>query len=153
MTRLSAMLAALIVASPVAAQEFHLGLSGDYALPHSGEDQYAVSFIGGVMYRVDALRFGLELDLGLPLAGQTDVETGRFRILTSYDVGDYAVLAGAGVSEYSTIVGSAGGENYSIGVERDWSERVTLRGEIIRDFMSSTVPDTTITRLGLIYKF
>lgn len=153
MKRLFLMLSALVIGSSAAAQDIYGGLTLDYAKPHSGDSQTAASILGGAMFGGPALKYGIEAEFGLPLAGNTDYDTARLRLMGSYDFGDYTVLAGAGVTQYAMPLGDVDGESYSLGVQRAISDRVTLRGEFIRDFMDAGVADTTITRIGAIYNF
>ena len=153
MKRLLTLLGALAIGSSVTAQEFHGGLSLDYAKPHSGNGQTVVSFMGGVMMGGPAFKYGVEAEVGLPVGGNTDYEAARLRLLGSYDFGDYTFLAGVGATQYAATADDVGGRNYSLGVQRAISDRVILRAEFIRDFMDDTYPDTTTTRIGMLYSF
>ena len=153
MKRIITLLGALVIGSSVTAQEFHGGLSLDYAKPHSGDSQTSVTFMGGVMLGGPVFKYGIEAEAGLPLGGNTDYDVARLRLLGSYDLGNYTVLAGAGVAEYDTPGGTVDGDSLSLGLQRAISDRVTLRAEFVRDFMDDGVPDTTTTRVGMIYNF
>lgn len=153
MRRLLTLLGALAIGSSVAAQEFHGGLSLDYAKPHSGNGQTAVSFLGGLMLGGPAFKYGVEAEVGLPTGGNTDYEAARLRLLGTYEEGDYTYLLGAGATQYGATTGDVGGRHFSVGLQRAVSDRVTLRAEFIRDFMDDTYPDTTTTRIGMLYSF
>lgn len=153
MKRILTLLGALVIGSSVAAQEFHGGLSLDYAKPHSGDSQTSVTFMGGVMFGGPVLKYGVEAEAGLPLGGDTDYDTARLRLVGTYAFDNYTVVAGAGVVEYDTFGGTVDGESVSLGLQRAISDRVTLRAEFVRDFMGDGVPDTTTTRVGMIYNF
>ena len=153
MKRILTLLGALAIGSSVSAQEFRGGLSLDYAKPHSGDEQSAVTFMGGVMFG-QALKGGLELEAGLPTGGDSDYDTSRLRLMGEYDFGRYSVVAGVGVVQYdSSSIGEVDGETASLGIAGDISDRVALRFEFLRDFMDEGASNTTTSRIGLIYNF
>ncbi|PUB12078.1 hypothetical protein [Yoonia sediminilitoris] len=136
------------------AQEFHAGFSLDYASPTEGDSQTAISGIAGVTFGRDVLTYGVEAEAGVPLGGNTDYDTTRFRAIGLYDLGDYEVLGAAGFTRYGLADDSEDGVNFGLGVQRDYSDWTILRAEFIRDNMSSdNVPDATTARIGVLFNF
>ncbi len=157
MKTILAALCALCIGSAATAQEFHGGLGLDYGKPHSGEDQAGFSWLGGVTFGGPTLRYGVELDIGMPLNGNTDYDTNRLRLIGMYDIGDYTILGAVGVTRYQFGDEDNDGSNFGIGVERDFSDRWSLRGEFIRDFLDEGfggfTDAVTTTRIAMIYRF
>lgn len=146
---------AAIIGTTATAQDFYAGATLDYMYPHSGDTQTVGSFIGGVgLGSVSVFDYGAELEFGGNVAGDADYDTQRFRLWGSYDLGNVEVRLAGGVTQYDVGGDSPEGYNLGIGVENDFSERITLRGEFIRDFMEDTfTAAVTTTRIGVIYNF
>lgn len=145
---------AVVAASGATAQEFHGGLSLDYASPTEGDSQTAFSGIAGVTFGRDTLTYGVEAEAGVPLGGNTDYDTTRFRIIGLYDLGGYEILGAAGFTRYGLTDDSEDGTNFGLGVQRAYSDWTTLRAEFIRDNMSNDdVPDATTARVGILFNF
>lgn len=150
----SAVLAA-VVGSAASAQDFYAGVGLDYMYPHSGDSQTVGSFIGGVgLGAAGQFDYGAELEFGNHIAGDADYDTQRFRLWSTYDLGNVAVRVSGGVTQYDFDGNSPEGYNLGVGVERNFSPRVTLRGEFIRDFMEDSFSAAvTTTRVGVFYNF
>ncbi|MEL6841286.1 MAG: hypothetical protein AAFP85_18530 [Pseudomonadota bacterium] len=152
-TLIPALLAA-VLGNAAYAQDVYVGGSLDYHFPHSGDDQVVGSVIAGL--GIDAGRFAVigEAEYGAQIAGDNDYDTARIRVLGSYDWGGYTLRAGGGVTEYYFADDTAAGLNFGIGAERAVSDTLTLRGELIRDFMEDTfTAAVTTTRVAVIYNF
>lgn len=143
------------IGSAASAQDFYAGASLDYMYPHSGDTQTVGSFIGGVgLGRGVNYRYGAELEFGGHVAGDADYNTQRFRLWGTYDVGQVAIRVAGGVTQYDFDDANPEGYNLGIGVERDFSPRITFRGEFIRDFMEDNfTAAVTTTRVGVLYNF
>jgi opacity protein-like surface antigen len=137
------------------AQDFYAGATLDYLYPHSGDTQTVGSFIGGVeLGSISAIDYGAELEFGGHLAGDADYDTQRFRLWGRYDLGNVAVRVAGGVTQFDFDNSNPEGYNLGVGVENEVSQRVTLRAEVIRDFMEDTfTAAVTTTRIGVIYNF
>lgn len=138
-----------------AAQEVYVGAALDYGNPHSGAAQSSGTLLAGVAFGAGPLTFGAELDYGTPVGGDQTRDILHARALGRYDVGGLAVLASLGATQYD-VAGdrSYSGFNLGLGVEYPVSGRITLRGEVIRDFMDDGYPaDVTTARIGVLYSF
>jgi hypothetical protein len=97
---------------------------------------------------------GAEAEYGFRVMGDNDFDTARVRGWLSYDWADYSFRFAGGVTEYYFDDDTAGGFNFGLGVERDVSANLSLRGELIRDFMDNTFTDAiTTTRIAMLYRF
>lgn len=148
-------LGALAIATSAQAQDFYAGGALDYAYPHSGDSQLVGSVIGGLALSNNPdLNYGAEAELGWHLAGDADYGTQRLRLWGTYDIGNVRARVAGGLTYYDIPGGDANGTNLGVGVERDFSPNVTLRGEFIRDFMDDTfTAAVTTTRIGVLYHF
>lgn len=147
-------LLAVTLGTAAAAQDVYLGGSLDYLFPHSGDAQTVGTVIAGL--GIDAGPFAVigEAEYGAQIAGDNDYDTARVRVLGSYDWGDYTLRAGGGVTEYYFNDDTSGGFNFGFGAERAVTDTLTLRGELIRDFMDNTfTAAVTTTRLAVVYGF
>ncbi len=146
---------AALIGSGAAAQEFYAGGTLDYMYPHSGDSQTSAAFIGGVTLGVaPTYSFGAELEFGTQIAGDNDYDTQRYRLWGAYDLGEVAVRVAGGVTQYSFDGTDPEGYNLGVGVQRDFSPRIAVRGEFIRDFMDDNfTAAVTTTRIGVLYKF
>lgn len=151
---ISAIVAA-VVGSAAYAQDFYAGATLDYLYPHSGDTQTVGSFIGGVgLGGGVAYGFGAELEFGGHLAGDADYGTQRFRLWGTYDLGEVDLRVAGGVTQYDLDSSNPEGYNLGLGVERDFTDNVTLRAEFIRDFMEDSFSAAvTTTRIGVLYNF
>ncbi len=140
--------------SAAVAQDVYVGGSLDYHYPHSGDAQTVGSVIAGL--EIDAGPFAVigEAEYGTQVAGDNDYDTARVRILGSYDWGDYTLRAGGGITEYYFDDDTAGGYNFGFGAERAVTDTLTVRGELIRDFMNNTfTAAVTTSRIAVVYNF
>ena len=146
---------AALLCTGAGAQEFYAGASLDYMLPHSGDSQTVGTLIGGVaVLSTDRYSFGAELELGQRIAGDNDYDTQRYRLWGSYPLGQVAARGSIGITQYDFDGTRAEGAHIGLGVETDVSDRVTLRGEFIRDFMDDAFTDAvTTSRIGVFYNF
>lgn len=152
-TFIAAMLAATL-GTAAHAQDIYVGASADYHFPHSGDAQTVGSLIAGMGIDAGAFAVGAEAEAGFQIAGDNNYDTARVRIWGSYDWHDYTFRAAGGVTEYYFSDANAGGYNAGLGVERAISPNLSVRGELIRDFMNNTFTSAiTTTRVGLIYSF
>lgn len=145
---------AATLGTAVQAQDVYVGGSLDYHFPHSGDAQTVGSLIAGL--GIDAGPFAMigEAEYGAQIAGDNDYDTARVRILGSYDWGDFTLRAGGGITEYYFDDDTAGGFNFGFGAERAVTDTLTVRGELIRDFMDNTFTDAvTTTRVAVLYNF
>ncbi len=154
MKTLIPVIVAATLANVAQAQDVYVGGSLDYHFPHSGDAQTVGSLIAGL--EIDAGSFSIigEAEYGVQVAGDNDYDTARVRVLGSYDWGDYALRAGGGITEYYFGEDSAGGYNFGFGAERTVSANMSVRGELIRDFMNNTFTSAvTTTRVAVVYNF
>ena len=145
---------AATLASAATAQEVYVGGSVDYHFPHSGDAQTVGSVIASL--GIDAGPFAVigEAEYGAQIAGDNDYDAARVRVLGSYGWGDYTLRAGGGITEYYFSDDTSGGYNFGFGAERAVTDTLTVRGELIRDFMDSTfTAAVTTTRLAVLYNF
>ncbi|MEO1641308.1 MAG: hypothetical protein AAFU41_18900 [Pseudomonadota bacterium] len=142
------------LASTASAQDAYVGGSLDYNLPHSGDAQTAGSVIAGLGFDLGTFGVGAEVEYGLRIAGDNDYDMARVGGWASYDWADYTLIAGGGITEYYFEDSNSGGFNFSIGAERDLTDRVSVRGQIIRDFLDNAFTKAvTTTRLAVAYNF
>lgn len=154
MKKLTITIAAALLGTAVHAQDVYVAGALDYAFPHSGDDQYTGSLIAGMGIGAGPFAIGAEVEAGLQVAGDNDYDTARVRIWTSYDWSDYTFRVAGGVTEYYFSDDTAGGYNAGLGVARDLSSNLSLRGELIRDFMDNTfTAAVTTTRVAVVYTF
>ncbi len=154
MKTLTAALTVLALGTAAQAQDLYVGATADYHFPHSGDAQTVGSIVAGPGLGSGPIALGAEVEAGFRIAGENDYDTSRVRIWTSYDWGDYRLRFAGGVTEYYFGGGTAGGYNFGLGAERALSDRLVLRGEVIRDFMDTGLTsDVTATRIGVIYSF
>ena len=148
---------ALIVATlgtAAAAQDAYVGAGLDYHFPHSGDAQTVASVLGGLGFDTGLFGIGAEAEYGARVGGENDYDTARVRGWLSYNWADYTFRFAGGISEYYFDDDNAGGFNFGLGAERDVSPNLTLRGELIRDFMDNIFTDAiTTTRVAVIYNF
>ncbi len=136
------------------AQEAYVGAGVDYHFPHSGDAQTVTSAIAGLGFDTGFFGIGAEAEYGLRVAGDNDYDTARVRAWLSYDWADYTFRFAGGVTEYYFEDDNAGGFNFGLGAQRDISPNLTLRGELIRDFMDNIFTDAiTTTRVAVLYNF
>jgi hypothetical protein len=150
-----AAIAALTLAAPLHAQQAYGSISGDYALAHGAdESDLLLTILGGVVSTGAPLAVGVEAELGLALGSGSDFNTRRLRGVARYDLG---TLTGFGTVGFDQFVFDANTDNaisLSIGGEFDLQDNIGLRGELIRSFITSgATPDTTTTRVGMVYRF
>ncbi len=151
---LFAILAAVTFGTTAAAQDAYLGAGVDYHFPHSGDAQTVTSVMGGLGFDAGLFGIGAEAEYGLRVAGDNDYDTARVRGWLSYDWSDYTFRFAGGISEYYFEDDTSGGFNFGLGAERDISPNLTLRGELIRDFMDNTFTEAiTTTRVAVLYNF
>ncbi|WP_296425349.1 hypothetical protein [Yoonia sp.] len=154
MKTLISVLFAAVIGSGASAQDFYAGATLDYGLPHSGDAQTVGSVIAGVGLGDAQIGYGAEVELGMHVAGDADYDTQRFRFWGTYGLGDISARVAGGVTQFDTDSGIVDGYNLGLGVQRDVSDRLTMRGEFIRDFPDdSAFPAVTTTRIGVTYKF
>lgn len=154
MKTLIAALAIATLGTGAQAQDIYVGGTFDYLFPHSGDAETVGSIVAGMGIGSGAFAIGAEVDAGIQVAGDNDYDTARVRIWTSYDWGDYTLRAAGGVTEYYFDDVTAGGFNAGFGAERALSDTLSVRGEIIRDFMDDTfTAAVTTTRIGVFYNF
>ncbi len=136
------------------AQELYVGTGVDYHFPHSGDSQIVTSVLGGMGFDTGYFGIGAEAEYGFRIAGDNDYDTARVRAWLSYDWADYKFRFAGGISEYYFDDDNAGGYNGGIGVQRDLFDNISLRGELIRDFMDNIFTDAiTTTRVAVLYNF
>ena len=136
------------------AQDVYVGASADYHFPHSGDAQSVGSLIAGMGIDAGSFALGAEAEAGVQIAGDNDYDTARVRVWGSYDWRDYTFRVAGGVTEYYFSDDNAGGYNAGFSAERALSENISLRGELIRDFMDSTFTTAVTTpRVGVFYNF
>ncbi len=154
MKRLIPAVIAAIVGTAGYAQDAYVGAGVDYHYPHSGDAQTVTSAIAGLGFDTGFFGIGAEAEYGLQVAGDNDYDTARVRGWVSYDWGDYTFRFAGGVTEYYFADDNAGGFNAGLGAERDLTPNLTVRGELIRDFMDNIFTDAiTTTRVAVLYKF
>lgn len=154
MKTLFAALTTLALGTAAQAQDVYVGGGLDYAFPHSGDAQFAGSVIAGLGIAAGPFAIGAEAEAGSRVAGDNDYDTARVRIWTSYDWADYSFRFAGGVTEFYFDEGTAAGYGFGLGAERALTDAISLRGEIIRDFMDSDLSsDVTTTRVGVFYNF
>ena len=154
MKHLIPVLIAASFGSAAIAQEAYVGAGVDYHYPHTGDAQTVTSAIAGLGFDTGFFGVGAEAEYGLRAAGDNDYDTARVRAWLSYDLGDYSFRFAGGVTEYYFEDDNAGGFNVGLGAERDLSPNLTLRGELIRDFMDNIFTDAiTTTRVAVLYSF
>ena len=152
--RISILAAALAVtAGATSAQDFYAGVGFDYNHPHSGDHQQAATLLLGAAFDVGTLSFGIEADYGAATAFKGDFDTARLRVLAGYDFGNVTAFGTAGGTRYMDGEGNYDGYNLGLGVQGAVTDKIDLRGEMIRDFMSSYDNNITTTRLAAIYSF
>lgn len=136
------------------AQDVYVGAGLDYGFPHSGDAQTVGSVIAGLGIDAGTFAVGAEAERGAQVAGDNDYDTARVRVWGSYDWRDYTFRAAGGITEYYFSDDTSGGYNAGLGVERQLTPNVRLRGEIIRDFMDNTfTAAVTTTRVAVFYNF
>jgi hypothetical protein len=143
-----------VVAGMASAQNFYAGGALDYAYPHSGDTQTSASVIAGVAINQGTFGYGGELEIGGHVVGDADYSTRRLRAVGTYDLGAVEALASGGITSYESDGGNASGFNLGVGVQTDFTNKVSLRAEFIRDFMDDHTTDAvTTTRVGAFYHF
>ncbi len=143
-----------ILGSAASAQDAYVGVGVEYLYPHSGDGQSVTSGIAGLGFDTGLFGIGAEAEYGFRVMGDNDFDTARVRGWLSYDWADYSFRFAGGVTEYYFDDDTAGGFNFGLGVERDVSANLSLRGELIRDFMDNTFTDAiTTTRIAMLYRF
>ncbi len=152
---LAALGIAISVSGAASAQDFYAGVGVEYAYPHSGDSQTAVPILGGVTFGGPTLRYGIEAEGSVPLLGNQDYNAARLRLIALYDFGNFDALLAGGWTRYDfSAHDEDDGTHLALGFQRDLSERYTLRGEIIRDFMDdSFTAAVTTTRFAVVYSF
>ncbi len=154
MKTLIAALAFAALGTAAQAQDIYVGATADYHFPHSGDGQTVGSIVAGLGLGSGPIALGAEAEAGFRIAGDNDYDTARVRIWTSYDWGDYTLRFAGGVTEYYFDGGNAGGFNFGFGADRALTETLSVRGELIRDFMDTDLTtDVTTTRIGVVYHF
>ncbi|MEM8536508.1 MAG: hypothetical protein AAGF56_01465 [Pseudomonadota bacterium] len=144
----------IAAAAPVAAQEAYVGVGGDYHFPHSGDAQTVISALVGLGFDTGFFTIGAEAEYGARVAGDNDYDTARVRGWVGYDWSGYTFRVAGGITEYYFDDDNAGGFNAGLGAEMPLSDTLTLRGELIRDFMDDTFTKAiTTTRVGVVYNF
>jgi hypothetical protein len=139
----------------IAAALIGTGAALDYMYPHSGDSQTAAAFIGGVtLSAAPTYSFGAELEFGTRIAGDNDYDPQRYRLWGAYNLGEIDLRVAGGITQYSFDGEDPEGYNLGVGVERNFSPRVTVRGEFIRDFMDDNFSAAvTTTRVAVLYNF
>ncbi|WP_333712438.1 outer membrane protein [Yoonia sp.] len=136
------------------AQDVYVGGSVDYMLPHDGDTQVVISGIAGMGFDAGPVGVGAEAEYGLRAGGDADYDTARVRGWVSYDWGHYTLRAGGGITEYYFDDTNYGGYHALLGAERDLTDRLSLRGEFIRDFVDDAfAAGITTTRVGVVFNF
>ncbi len=154
MKRLIPIIIAATLGTAASAQDAYLGVGVEYLYPHSGDGQNVASGIAGLGFDTGLFGVGAEAEYGFRVTGGNDYDTARVRAWVSYDWADYSFRFAGGVTEYYFEDDNAGGFNFGLGAERDVSPNLTLRGELIRDFMDDTFTEAvTTTRIAMLYKF
>ncbi|EBA12472.1 outer membrane protein [Roseobacter sp. CCS2] len=154
MKRLIPVIIAATLGSAAFAQEAYVGAGVDYHFPHSGDAQTVTSGIAGLGFDTGLFGIGAEAEYGLRVAGDNDYDTARVRVWVSRDWADYTFRFAGGVTEYYFEDDNAGGFNFGLGAEREVSPNLTVRGELIRDFMDNIFTDAvTTTRIAVLYNF
>lgn len=154
MNRLIPVALATMLGTTALAQDAYVGAGVDYHFPHSGDAQTVTSGLVGLGFDTGLFGIGAEAEYGLRIAGDNDYDTARVRAWLSYDWSDYTFRFAGGVTEYYFDDDNAGGFNFGLGAERDLSPNLTLRGELIRDFMDDIFTDAiTTTRVAVLYNF
>lgn len=158
MTIRTVLVASIFAVSAVAAsaeQAVYLGVGGDYALPHSGDDQTFGSVVAGATFDLwDNIGVGIEGELGEPIGGDGDRETSRLRGLFTYDFGAVTGIASVGVVQYDLGDTNADGETFGLGAQMELSDRIDGRFEFLRDFNGDDFgTDVTTSRVGVYFKF
>ncbi|MEJ8561177.1 hypothetical protein QTO30_08050 [Yoonia sp. GPGPB17] len=154
MKRLIPFVIAATLGSAASAQEAYVGAGVDYHFPHSGDAQTVTSAIAGLGFDTGLFALGAEAEYGLRIAGDNDYDTARVRVWVSRDWADYTFRVAGGVTEYYFEDDNTGGFNAGLGAEREVSPNLTVRGELIRDFMDNTFTEAvTTTRIAVLYSF
>lgn len=154
MKHLFAAFFAAMFGSAACAQDVYVGAGIDYHYPHSGDAQTVTSAIAGLGFDTGFFGIGAEAEYGLQIAGDNDYDTARVRGWVSYDWADYTFRVAGGITEYYFEDDNAGGFNFGLGAERGLTPNLTLRGELIRDFMDDIFTDAvTTTRVAVVYSF
>mgnify|MGYP000628015446 CR=1 FL=1 len=154
MKRLIPVIIAATFGSAAYGQDAYVGAGVDYHYPHSGDAQTVTSAIAGLGFDTGLFGIGAEAEYGVHVAGDNDYDTARVRGWVSYDWADYTFRVAGGVTEYYFADDNAGGFNAGLGVERDLSPNLAIRGEVIRDFMDNIFTDAiTTTRVAVLYSF
>ncbi len=154
-TVLAASLFVVSATAVSAEQSVYLGVGGDYAVPHSGEDQAFGSFVAGATFDLwENMGLGIEGEVGEPLGGDSNRETSRLRGLFTYDFGPVTGIASLGMVQYEEGNRTFDGDTVGIGAQMELSERIDGRLEIMRDFNDDDFgTNVTTSRLGVYFKF
>ncbi|WP_373635271.1 hypothetical protein [Yoonia sp. SS1-5] len=151
MKKIISIVAAGLIGSAANAQDIYAGAALDYGYPHSGDTQTVASLIAGIGL---GPWYGAEVEIGGRIAGDADYGTQRLRAWGTYDLGAVKARFAGGLTSYDLGDSEADGYNLGVGVERNFSDKVTLRGEFIRDFMDDTfTAAVTTTRVAVLYNF
>ncbi len=154
MQRLIPVIAATMIGSATYAQDAYVGAGIDYHFPHSGDAQTVTSAIVGLGFDTGYFGIGAEAEYGFRVAGDNDYDTARVRGWLSYDWADYTFRVAGGITEYYFDDDNAGGYNAGLGIARDISPNLAVRGELIRDFMDDNfTAAVTTTRVAVVYNF
>jgi len=154
MKRLIPAIVVATLGSVAHAQDAYVGAGVDYHYPHSGDAQTVASALVGLGFDTGIFGIGAEAEYGLRIAGDNDYDTARVRGWVSYDWLDYTFRFAGGITEYYFADDTSGGFSAGLGVERDLTPNLAVRGELIRDFMDNTFTDAiTTTRVAVLYSF
>lgn len=150
-----AVCAAVSAAPAVAETGVYLGFGADYALPHSGDEEYFGSFVAGATYSVwDYIGLGVEGEFGQQLSDGDDRETSRVRGLLTYDFGSVTGFAAVGSVQYEIDGANVDGSTVGLGAQMEIMEGIDGRFEFLRDFMDDGFDaDVTTSRFALLYQF
>jgi len=154
MKRLIPVIIAAALGTAAPAQEVYVGTGLDYLYPHSGDAQSVASAIAGLGFDTGFFGIGAEAEYGMRVAGDNDYDTSRVRAWLSYDWMDYTFRFAGGVTEYYFEDENANGLNFGLGAQREITPVLSLRGELIRDFMDDNFTGAvTTTRVAMLYSF